>query len=342
MADSLLMVGNFLSASVGTRGVCEELAERLANDGWLIVTTSKREKRAARLVDMISTTWRNRQQYRVAHVDVFSGPSFAWAEAVTWTLRRAHKPYVLTLHGGGLPAFAQRWSGRVRDLLRPAAAVTVPSPYLADQMKPFRADLRLIPNGIEIRQYPYRVLKCLRPRIVWLRAFHRIYNPALAVRALAWLRTWGCDATLAMIGPDKSDGSLEETRAAIQELALTPYVQLEGAVPKNEVGHRISEGDIFLNTSTIDNTPVSILEAMACGLAIVSTNVGGISHLLKHERNALLTPSGDSLALASAVRRLLADPSLAARLSQNARHDALTFDWSHIVPRWCSLLRSLA
>ncbi len=341
MADSLLMVGNFLSAAIGNRGVCEELAERLAKGGWSVVTTSSRRSRAARLSDMLATAWQCRRRYDVAQVDVYSGPSFVWAEAVAWVLRRARKPYALTLHGGALPAFSRRWSARVRRLLQSAAVVTAPSTYLVDAMRPYRPDLRLIPNGIDLAQYPYRFRESVQPRLIWLRAFHRIYNPVLAIQVLAALRERGWDAGLVMIGPDKGDGSLQQTRAAADDLRVSRFVRFDGAVPKAEVGTRISEGDIFLNTTAVDNSPVSVLEAMACGGCIVSTNVGGIPHLLRDGHNALLVEPGAPPAMSAAVERLLSEPALAAALSRNARKDSEAFDWDRVVPQWNVLLRSL-
>ena len=70
----------------------------------------------------------------------------------------------------------------------------------------------------------------------------------------------------------------------------------------------LADGDIFLNTSLVDNTPVSILEAMASGMCIVSTNVGGIPYLLKAGHEALLVSPGDPEKMAEAVRQILQDP----------------------------------
>jgi Glycosyltransferase len=93
-----------------------------------------------------------------------------------------------------------------------------------------------------------------------------------------------------------------------------------------------------LNTSRVDNTPVSVLEAMACGLCVVSTNVGGISYLLEDGHDALLVPSNDPSAMAAAVHRILVEPSLAKHLSYNARKKSEQFDWSNILPQWEALL----
>jgi glycosyltransferase involved in cell wall biosynthesis len=336
------MVGNFTPSWRPYRQICDELALQLACMDWTVHTTSTRTARSLRLMDMVATVWRRRHDYSVAQVDVFSGPAFCWAEAVCWTLRRARKPYILTLHGGNLPAFARRWPGRVRRLLGSARAVTTPSRYLLDQMRLHQEDLLLLPNPIDITAYSFRPRGNPQPRLIWLRAFNEIYNPTLAVQALARLATNHPEVRLTMIGPDKGDGSLDRTRRVADELGVSDRVGLPGGVPKGEVPARLAEGDIFLNTTNVDNTPVSVLEAMACGLCVVSTNVGGIPYLLEHEVDALLVPPNDLEAMAVAVNRLLVEPGLATRISHNARTKAEGFDWSKVLPQWDSLLSTLA
>jgi glycosyltransferase involved in cell wall biosynthesis len=76
---------------------------------------------------------------------------------------------------------------------------------------------------------------------------------------------------------------------------------------------------------------------MACGLGVVSTNVGGIPYLLNDEEDALLVPPSDPEAMAAAVRRILTEPGLAVRLSQNARHTVEHFDWSVVLLQWEAL-----
>jgi glycosyltransferase involved in cell wall biosynthesis len=118
-------------------------------------------------------------------------------------------------------------------------------------------------------------------------------------------------------------------------------VEFQGTVGKKDVPRWISRGDIFLNTTNVDNTPVSVVEAMACGTCIVSTDVGGVPYLLEHEHDALLVPPRDPDAMAAAVGRVLTEPDLPGRLSANARLKAVTFDWSAVLGEWERLLRSL-
>lgn len=342
MKASVLIVGNFLSAVRGNHHPCEDLAARLAAQQWPVITTSHKLGRMPRLLDMVGTAWRRRRHYDVAHVDVYSGLSFLWAEAVCATLRLANKPYVLTLHGGRLPIFAARWPNRVKRLLSSAAAVTTPSRYLYESMSAYGAALCLQPNPLELDAYEFRPRERPRPRLVWLRAFHEVYNPTLAVNTLALLAPDFHDAQLLMVGHDKGDGSLARVHELAARRGVSQRLSVPGGVAKTEIADWLNRGDIFLNTTNADNAPVSIVEAMACGLCIVSTNVGGIPYLLEHERDALLVPPEDPAAMAAAVRRLLVEPELAARLSRQARRKAEQFDWSGVLPKWKALLTQAA
>ncbi|MGH9766394.1 MAG: glycosyltransferase family 4 protein [Blastocatellia bacterium] len=334
MKPRILIVGNLLSATLGVRSVSEDLAARLSSAGWNVLTTSESRGRLPRLLDMVMTVWRRRREYDVANVEVFSGPAFCWAEVVCFLLRRFGKPYILTLHGGNLPDFARRYPRRVRRLLQSARFVTTPSGYLLDRMSVYRSDLILAPNPLNLEAYQFRRRARASPKLVWLRAFHKIYNPTLAPRVVRQLAGDFPEIHLDMIGPDKGDGSAKEVRQIISELEISRRISQIGVVAKNQVPRYLNLGDVFLNTANVDNTPVSVLEAMACGLCVVSTNVGGIPYLLEHERDALLVPPDDCQAMAAAVRRILTSPQFAKMLSQNARKKAEQHDWLVILPQW--------
>ncbi len=342
MPPRVLLIGNFLSGSFRTRSVSEDLAVRLAGDGWDVQTTSPRRARLPRLADFLTTAWRKRHSYDVANVDVYSGAAFVWAEAVCAVLRAAGKPYVLTLHGGNLPGFMRKWPGRVERLLRPAAAVVAPSPYLLEHVRPLRRDVELIPNALDLGDYAFRERSVPAPRLIWLRSYHAIYNPALAPAAFALVAARHADARLTMIGADKGDGSMEAARAAAARSGVDQRITIRGGVPKSDVPGELQAGDIFLNTTNIDNTPVSVLEALACGLCVVSTSVGGIPYLLEDGVDALLVPPGDPGAMSAAVCRILEEPGLARALSRSGRGKVESFDWKPVLQRWRELLTAAA
>jgi glycosyltransferase involved in cell wall biosynthesis len=305
--------------------------------GWRVTATSQQPQRLLRLCDMLWTAYRKRSDYDAAVVDVFSGLAFMWAETVGWTLRRLGKPYVAVLHGGNLPEFARRWPGRVRRLLSGAAKVVSPSRYLAETITWLRPDIQVIPNGLDLSRYPFRCRVTPQPALMWLRAFHRIYNPAMAPAVVAELAKQYGNVCLAMAGPEK-DGALALTKKSAESLGVADRISFVGKVPNADVPAWLNRGDIFLNTTNVDNTPVSVLEAMACGLCVVSTNVGGVPYLVEDGKDGLLVPPDDAKAMAVAVRRIVTEPGLAERLSRNARAKAEQFDWSIILPEWISLL----
>lgn len=334
MNPSLLLIGSFLSSEGENPAVGEALASRLREDGWQVITTSHKRPRIARLIDMLTTVWARRRDYRLACVEVYSGPAFLWAEAVCRVLRAIRKPYILALHGGNLPSFARHQPKRVGRLLKSAEAVAAPSRYLMEEMGVYRDDILLIPNPLDLAQYPFRVREKPEPLLIWLRAFHSLYNPRMAVRAVAALCKDIPEASLVMIGPDKGDGSLQTIRELAARLGVIDRIRFIPGIPKREVPEWLAQADLFINTTNTDNTPVSVMEAMACGLCVISTNVGGIPYLLEDGKDALLVSADDDAGMAKAVRRILGESGLAARLSQSGRLKAGEFDWPVILPHW--------
>ena len=281
MKAGVLLVGNFPSTSEGNHNVCQDLAARLETAQWLVFTTSGKNGRLSRLLDMLSVAFHNRRRYSVAQVDVYSGLAFCWAEVVCELLQVMRKPYVVTLRGGDLPGFARRWPRRVQRLLRSARIVTTPSRYLQHAMAPYCSELRLLPNPLDLTAYRFVPRDKPQASLIWLRAFHKIYNPSLASDAVARLVREFPTLSLTMIGPDKGDGSFSAARQRAIELGVADRIRFMGGIAKATVPQWLSQADIFLNTTNIDNTPVSVLEAMACGLCTISTNAGGIPSLAR-------------------------------------------------------------
>ena len=338
---TIYIAGNFLSKSVGVRGAGEDLAEKLRANYWSVISASSHPGRLKRLIDLLWTAWSNRDKYQIAIVEVYSDLAFCWAEIVCLLLRLIKKPYVLTLHGGKLPEFAQKNSSRMRRLLFSANAVTTPSKYLQQELRGIHENIIYLPNGIELNAYPYRRLYAPKPKLIWLRAFHQIYNPELAIVVLTQLVGEYPDATLTMIGPDKGDGSLPEVRRLIEKYHLTKSVSIMGTIPKDQVGQYLSEGNVFLNTTNYESFGVSVMEAAACGLCIVTTDAGELPILWEDEVDALIVPINDSKAMADAVIRILTEPGLAQKLSTNARKKTENYCWPVILPQWEALFEKV-
>lgn len=333
----ILFVGNFLSGHDGRRTYSEDLAARLEAAGVPVLRASQWMWKPARLADMIGAALGARGAYETAVVDVYSGQAFFWAEAAACAARARRRRLVLALRGGWLPEFAERHEARVARLLGMADAVVAPSGYLRDALARWRAGIELIPNAIELERYPFRLRVQAAPRLVWLRSYHEIYNPGMAVEVLARVRKRHPEARLTMYGADK-DGSLAQCREAAQRLGLAEAVEFRGAIPKEQVGAALAEADVFLNTTNVDNAPVSVVEAMACGLCVVSTGVGGVPYLVEDGVEGLLVKPGDADGMTDAVLRLLEEEGLSVRLSAMGRRRAERHGWDAVLPRWLALL----
>jgi glycosyltransferase involved in cell wall biosynthesis len=152
----------------------------------------------------------------------------------------------------------------------------------------------------------------------------------VVVRAFAEVKKEFPDARLDLLGKGPSEA---EIRALVQELKITG-VNFLGVALREEIGRFYDQADIFVNASRVDNMPVSILEAFACGTPVVTTAAESIPYLVDDERTGLLSEVGDFSALARNVVRLLRDPALAFRLAAQAHQQSQFYGWTAVRGQW--------
>jgi glycosyltransferase involved in cell wall biosynthesis len=99
--------------------------------------------------------------------------------------------------------------------------------------------------------------------------------------------------------------------------------------------------DVFVNASSLDNMPVSVLEGFASGTPVISTAPEGMTYLVEHERTGLLSPPGDANALAANILRVLGDGKLAAHLAKNAREELQRYCWDTVREQWLTTYRNM-
>ena len=333
----LFFAGNFLSKTRSTRSAGEELVDQLLNIDYSIIVASKYSNRIIRLFDFLFTAVRNSNKYDIAILEVYSNKAFIWAEILVIFLKLLNKPIILVMHGGGLVNFYKKKPKRVEKLLLSGNQVATPSLFLKESFTHIRNDIIYLPNGIDISSYAFFKRMNIKPNLVWFRAFHQVYNPKMAIDSIYLLDNQIQDIYLQMIGPDKKDGSKKLVDELIAKYNLRSKIEIVGPIGKIDVSKWLNISDIFLNTTNFESFGVSVVEAAACGLCIVTTIVGELSYLWENEVDALLIPPNDPEAMAAAIQRLLNEPDLASRLSSNARKKAELYDWSIILPQWEAL-----
>lgn len=310
----------------------EILGDLFAAAGYDVISVSESANRYERLLDIASTLIYRHRSIDIECLQVYGGRSFVVEDVASWLGQLFKRRVVMVLHGGLIPEFVNRHPQWSRRVLSRAAVIVAPSPFLARVMNRHGFSVQVIRNVVDLSLYPYRHRRQLSPRLFWMRTFHPDYNPEMAIRVLARVQKVVADATLVIAGQDK--GSQEVVQRLARRLKVSDHVQFPGYL---DVASKIHEGgraDIFLNTTRVDNMPVSVIEACAMGLPVVATNVGGIPDLLTDNETGLLVPDDDDEAMAAAVLRLLGDPDLAGRLSSNGREVAELSSWERVRPQW--------
>ncbi|MBL7849450.1 MAG: glycosyltransferase family 4 protein [Cyclobacteriaceae bacterium] len=273
----------------------------------------------------------------VVVIDLYSTSAFYYGLVCSLACKMFGIHYIPILRGGDLPARWKRNPSFCRIIFSSAKWVVSPSKYLYSFFgEQGISNLQYIPNPVRLAICPFSVRALPRPRLLWVRSFHEIYNPLLAVEVFHELKKVYPNATLAMIGPAKDD-TLEQCISFCKSKSLT-NVHFPGLMAKEAWIQRSAEYDIFINTARFDNIPVSVMEAMALGLPVVSTNVGGIPFLIDHGFNGLLVPSEDRKAMVDAVIQLCSDGTLALRLARNARATVEEFDEDRVYSQWQPIL----
>lgn len=271
------------------------------------------------------------------HFAVPSGP-------VAWGLARlASVPYVLTAHlgdvPGGVPEKTGRWFRWIYPFTPPiwrgAARVVAVSEFTRQlALKHYPRDIQVIPNGIDLAHLPAEKIEPGKPpMIVFAARFMAQKNPVLFVRALALLKDldWRC----VMMG----DGLLRpDIEREIMDQGLAERFMLPGWVTPEEVVERFSKADILFMPSRSEGLPVVGVKALALGLAIVASRVGGFLDLVEDGKNGYLIDSPDDLqGFASVLRALLSSEECLGKFRKASRQKAREFDAEHVVAAYEAL-----
>jgi glycosyltransferase involved in cell wall biosynthesis len=158
------------------------------------------------------------------------------------------------------------------------------------------------------------------PLLVMISRLSREKGHLEALEAFSLLKQRGVAFHAVIVGEGAERGPIEEKRT---RLGLTGMVTLVGH--KDDVRPYLGLASVYLLPSHSEGSPLALLDAMAAGLPIVASAVGGLPEMLTHDATGLLVPPRDAGALAGAIERLLTTPADAVRLAQNARLDVARF-----------------
>lgn len=271
-------------------------------------------------------------------VHVFSASYFSFLLAplpAVAVARLFSRPVVLNYHSGEAPDHLSR-SAVARTVLRLVERIVVPSQFLKDVFGGFGLDATVVPNTIDCA-FTFRERKPLRPRILSTRNFSYPYNVACTLQAFRLVQRHFSEASLTLVGSGPEEGALRDLATSLR-LANVSFV---GRVEPAEIHRFYADHDIYLQSPDIDNAPLSVIEAFASGLPVVSTEAGGIPAILEHGQHGLLAPVGDWVTLARHVERLLSAPDRARGLAREAYAACAHYQWQELRPRWLDVYQTV-
>lgn len=292
-----------------------------------------------RLLSYRSALQRAAESATLFHVMANSGWSWhLFAAPALRAAKRAGVPSVLNYRGGEAESFFSHSFGRVEKTLRLASVVAVPSSYLAGVFDRFGVATAIVPNVIDLERFHPesrpRNTNGSGPRVLIARHLEAIYDVETGIRAFKLLRERFPGAVLDVAGTGPEAGKLARLTA---ELGIEGSVRFLGRVPNEEMPALYRASDLALNPSLVDNMPISILEALASGVPVVSTRVGGVPALVEDGKEAALVSPRDPVEMASALTRLWSDAKGRDGLREAGLKRARSYGWESVRGEWAGV-----
>lgn len=339
----------------GMANQCEQLVRLLQSAGTEVgVVRTNADYRPAivgrvpivragfRLLPYLLKLWRTIGQADVVHV--FANSGWAWHLCVLPALlvcRLRGVRVIINYRGGNAERFFSQAPRHVLNMLARASLRVTPSAYLLRVFRKHGLDAEVIPNIIDLSRFqPSGVREPgNRPHLVVTRHLEEIYDIPTAIRAFSRIVAVYPEArlTIAGTGPE-----LEKLQALVTSLGLTQNVTFAGRIAHGEISALYAQADCMLNPSAVDNMPISILEAFASGVPVVSTDAGGIPDMVEQGVSGLLVPIGDDAAMAERVLEVLRHQDVAQALRQAGLHEARRYDWPQVSRLWLDAYRRVA
>jgi L-malate glycosyltransferase len=278
------------------------------------------------------------RKYDVIHIFSASYLSFLIAPTPAILASRLYgKKIVLNYHSGEAEDHLRRWRRSTIPILNLADRIVVPSEYLVEVFASFGIEASAIFNIVEFDRFPFRERLTLQPKFLSNRNLEPHYGVDCVLRAFALIQQQVPDAALAVVGDGSQRPALEKLK---DELNLK-NTSFTGRIEHDEIYRQYANADVFLNGSRIDNQPLSILEAFACGLPVVTTDAGGIPFVVADGETGFVVPVDQYAAIADRAMKLLSDSNTAATIARHARAECTKFTWEVVCDQWLHLYREL-
>jgi L-malate glycosyltransferase len=335
---NVLYIGNCLSEKGFSPTSIDILGHQL-EEITIVKRYSKKVNVVLRFLDMMVGIISNRKWSDLVLIDTYSSFAFYYAAFAALLANYLKIPYILILRGGNLERRLLNRTMLSNYIFKQSYKMVAPSGFMAKLFSNYGFEnIKMIPNNIDLSLYSFKQRNHIRPTILWVRSFASLYNPQMAIEMVDVLKLEFPDIKLCFVGPEK-DGTMFSCKELTTVKGLENHVMFKGKLSKKEWIELSVEYDIFLSTTNIDNTPVSVMESMALGMVVVSTNAGGVPFIIKDGENGYLYDVGDLSGVIDTIRSVLVKDN--GLQSLNARKKSESWDWKTVKILWEELFDGL-
>jgi glycosyltransferase involved in cell wall biosynthesis len=334
----ILYFGNMTYEKRKYFSAMEALVPKL-DEFFQVKAASKHENILLKMIDFIIVFFKYGISADKVIIDVYSTKYIYGISVIVLFCKIFKKKYILVLHGGNLPNRNEKSPLLIKFLFNKALAIVAPSQYLKVYFESKNYKVHYIPNIVEFTNYKFKTRNKVEPKILNIRGLSEIYNPQLAIKIIGLLKNDFPKIEMVMLG-NESEGNLDELNILISQLGLENNVRILGKKTREEWIEIAKNYDIMLSCPKIDNSPVSIIEGMALGLIIVSSNVGGMPFLVNNKIDGFLVEDYNEFQFAKSLKTFFTDQIDLKYIQLNARKKAESFSWNSIKLQWVNLLNS--
>ena len=294
---------------------------------------------------VLAGLWVGRRLISSFQPDVIHAHFAVPAGALAWMLTRLSRiPYILTVHlgdvPGGVPEKTDAWFRWIYPLTpsiwRKASAIVAVSEFTRQlAMQKYKEPIEVVLNGVDLTTLrPQQIVLNGPPRVIFAGRFMEQKNPLQFVQTLQELKALDWQAV--MIG----DGVLmPDVQCAIKEAGLQDRFHLTGWIDPQEVLGWFEKSDILFMPSRTEGLPVVGVQALAKGLAIVASRVGGFVDLVDEDRNGYLIQRPDTMQFSSSLSKLLSDSARLLAFRTASLEKAKSFELEQIVTQYENIFR---
>ncbi len=322
----ILVIANYRESAGGISGVVFNHIKKISEEGHCIRIFNTKRSSFVRIFLIFSLLIKIRK-FSIIHIHGCSGLGFfPVVLGIIASKIFYNKKTIVTYHGGGAESFLRKHPKFIRKVLNKVDHVTVMSGFLQKIFMNYGVHTEILPNliNIEINDNFYPELKS--PRIISIRALEKIYNIDDIVNAFSLIKSEYINAELNIFGT----GSEYQKIIQLSKRLGLDSINFHGQLPNEQIHVKLMKSNIMISVPSFDNQPMSILEAFAIGIPVISTNVGGIPYLIKDNVTGFLIEKKQPQQIFEKVKWIINNPEKTKIIVDNAKKEVLSFQWNNV------------